>query len=270
MFRRYRSLLMKQKTLPRRAFDLMHRETKAMMKNSASCLAALCATTILTTGAAWAANTTPVPTPPLKEAKATTEQATADKDFGKFSVDGASAFSDITLTRRAIFEGRTDDAKKYVALAEAGFNKAKGDDSVYTKAEGDLKPPAKADTEKAATNTTTPPPDKGAPIAWVPVDGSITIAEDITESAPKKAAVGDANKSLQTGDRDAALKKLKVAGIEVAVVMAVMPIEATIEKVHQAVVMIDAGKYYEGSQELRLAQEGERFDAVGNLGTPKE
>jgi hypothetical protein len=248
----------------------MHQEIKAMVKNATSLIAALCATTILTTGAAWAANAIPVPAPPVKEAKATTDQMAADKDFGKFSTDGASAFSDITLTRRAIFEGRTDDAKKYVALAEAGFNKAQGDDTVYTKAEADLKPPAKADTEKAATNATTPPPDKGAPIAWLPVDGSITIAEDISGNALKTAAVGDANKSLQTGDRDTAMKKLKIAGIEVAVVLAVMPVETTIEKVHQAAVMIDAGKYYEGSQELRLAQAGERFDAIGSLGTPKE
>jgi hypothetical protein len=34
--------------------------------------------------------------------------------------------------------------------------------------------------------------------------------------------------------------------------------------------MIDAGKYYEGSQELRLAEAGERYDAIGNLGIPKE
>jgi hypothetical protein len=256
--------------LQRWASDPMHREIKAMVKNTASLLAALCATTIMATGAAWAANTTAVPTPPVKLANATTDQTSADKDFGKFSADGASAFSDITMTRRAIFEGRTDDAKKYVALAEAGFNKAKSDDTVYTKAEADLKGPPKAKTETAATDTTTPPPDKGTPIAWVPVDGSITIAEDISGNAPKTAAVGDANKSLQTGDRDAAMKKLKVAGVEVAIVLAVMPVATTIEKVHQAAVMIDAGKYYEGSQELRLAQAGERFDAIGDLGTPKE
>jgi len=262
--------LIRRKPPERWAFDLMRREIKVMLKNGAPFLAALCATTILTTGAAWAADSTPAPTPPVKEERATTEQMAADKDFAKFSLDGASALADVTMTRRAIFEGHTDDAKKYVALAEAGFNKAKDDNAVYTKAEGDLKPPAKADTEKAATNATTPPPDKGAPIAWVPVDGSITIAEDITGSAPKKAAVDDANKSLQTGDRNAALKKLRVAGIEVSVVMAVLPIESTIERVHQAAVLIDAGKYYEGSQELRLAQEGERFDMVRDLGTPKE
>ena len=53
-------------------------------------------------------------------------------------------------------------------------------------------------------------------------------------------------------------------------VLAVMPIDTTIDKVHKAAELIDAGKYYEGGQELRMAQADERFNMVGNLGTPKE
>jgi len=242
-----------------------------MVKNGTSLFATLFATTFLTSGSVWAANAAPGSTAPVKEAAAMTEQAAVDKDVGKISADGATAFANIMLTRRAIFEGRTDDAKKYVALAESGFNKAKGEDTVYNKAEAELKlTDGNADSVKAATEATTPPPDKGAPIAWVPVDASITIAEDITGNAAKTAAVGDADKALQTGDHDAAIKTLKVAGIEVAIVLAVMPLEATIDKVHKAAVMIDSGKYYEGSQELRLAESGERFDAIDTVGTPKK
>jgi hypothetical protein len=237
-----------------------------MAKSGKFLLAALCATTILTTGAAWAANTALT-----KEANATPQRAAADKDLTKFSVDGANGFEAMALTRRAIFEGRTDDAKKFVALADADFNKAKADDTVYTKAEADLKPPpAKGAAAPAAAASAATDIKMKAPIAWVPIDGSISIAEDITGNATKTAAVGEANKSLQSGDRDAAMKKLKVAGIEVAVVLAVMPVDMTIDKVHQASALIDAGKYYEGSQELRLAQANERFDMIGNLGTPKE
>ena len=240
-----------------------------MLKYGTSTLAALCATTILTSGCVWAADATPAA--PVKEAVVTTQQTMADKDLGKVSADGSAGFANINLTRRAIFEGRTDDAKKYVALAESSFDKAKDDHTVYNKAEASLKlSDGKAGTGKTDTAATTPPPDEGAPIAWVPVDASISIAEDITGNAAKTAAVGDANKSLQTGDRDAAVQKLKVAGIEIAVVLAVMPIEKTIDKVHKAAALIDSGKYYEGSQELRLAEAGERFDVVGNLGTPKE
>jgi hypothetical protein len=227
-------------------------------------IAALCATTILTTGAAWAANTTPT-----KEANATPQVAAADKDLAKFSADGANGFEAMMLTRRAI--GRTEDAKKFVALADTDFTKAKADDTVYTKAEADLKPPpAKVSAEPTPAPSAATEAKMKAPVAWVPIDGSINIVEDITGNSAKTAAVGEANKSLQSGDRDAAVKKLKVAGVEVAIVLAVMPIDMTIDKVHQAAVMIDAGKYYEGSQELRLAQANERFDMIGNMGTPKE
>jgi hypothetical protein len=38
-----------------------------------------------------------------------------------------------------------------------------------------------------------------------------------------------------------------------------MPLEQTINKVHQAAGLINDGKYYEASQELRQAQDGLRF-----------
>jgi hypothetical protein len=63
------------------------------------------------------------------------------------------------------------------------------------------------------------------------------------------------------------VQKLKVAGIEVAIVLAVMPIDMTVDKVHKAAQLIDAGKSYEGCQELRKApQADERFDMIGNIG----
>ncbi len=242
-----------------------------MVRSSKAFLVALGATTILTTGAVWAADTAP-----MKEANATPQSATANNDLAKFSADGASAFEDISLTRRALFEGRTDDAKKFVALADSGFNKAKTDNTVYTKAEADLKAPSPKEgaaktspSAEAAPDATTAAETK-KPIAWVPIDGSITVAEDITGDPAKKAAVADANSNLQKGDRDGAMQKLKVDGIEVAVVLAVMPIDMTIDKVHKAAELIDAGKYYEGGQELRMAQADERFDMIGNIGTPKE
>jgi len=241
-----------------------------MAKTRNAFLVALGATTILSASAVWAAETAP-----MKEANATPQQASADKDFVKFSADGAAAFDNILLTRRALYEGRTDDAKKFVALADAGFNKAKADNTVYTKAEADLKAPtAKADTAKPSPSADAAPDTaatmESKPIAWVPIDGSITIAEDITGDAAKTAAAGDANTSLQKGDREGAVQKLKVAGIEVAIVLAVMPIDKTIDKVHKAAELIDAGKYYEGGQELRMALADERFDMVDNMGTPKK
>ena len=237
-----------------------------MSKTRKNLIFAVGAATLWTTGAALAADTA------IKSAPATATQRAVDKDLTKLSLDGATAFENVSLARRALYEGRTDDAKKFVGLADAGFSKAKSDDTVYTKAEADLKPPATktvAETGRAAAEETQGS-DKTKPVAWAPIDGSITIIEDITGDKTKTAAVADANESLKKGDRTGAAQKLKVAGIEVAVTLAVIPIDATIAKVHKAAGLIDAGKYYEGGQELRMAEAGERFDTIGNLGTPKE
>ena len=108
------------------------------------------------------------------------------------------------------------------------------------------------------------------PIAWLPVDGSIMIDEDFKASASKTAAVADANKSLKGGDRKGALEKLKLADMKVVVVVAVLPVEQTITQVNQAVTMINDGKYYEASQELRQVQASERFDMVDDVATPSK
>ncbi len=126
----------------------------------------------------------------------------ADNDLAKFSADGASAFEDISLTRRALFEGRADDAKKFVALADSGFNKAMTDNTVCTEAEADLKAPSPKQVAAKTSPSAEAAPDaataaeKKKPIAWVPIDGSITVAETITGDPAKKVAVADANSPL--------------------------------------------------------------------------
>jgi len=234
-----------------------------MANNRNIIVAALTATTIMTGGVAWAADQ---PKP----------QTSADKDFGKLSADGASALQEIKLARLAIFDGRIDEAKKYVNAADAAFTKAKSDETVFTKAEADLKPPtgkaAPAEKRAAATTPTDSkqPDQTKVPVAWLPVDGSINIDEDYTANPAKTAAIAEADKSLKNGDHKGAMEKLKLADITVAVTLAVVPLEQTTSDVHQASILINDGKYYEASQMLRHAQESERFEAIGDLGTPKE
>ncbi len=226
-----------------------------MVHNQKAFIAALAAAILLTAGAAWAAD----------PQKTTPQQTSADKDFARVSTDGASAFQNMTLTRIAIFDGRIDDAKKYVNLADAAMGKAKTDDAVFTKAEADLKPPTGKDAPANKNITAAAPADNKQadqmkkPITWLPVDGSITINEDYTAKPAKTAAVADANKSLKSGDRKGAMEKLKLADLNVELTLAVMPLEQTINEVHQAVGLINDGKYYEASQELRQAQDGLRF-----------
>ena len=74
------------------------------------------------------------------------------------------------------------------------------------------------------------------------------------------------NKSLKRGDRRGAIEKLKLADMNIDVTLAVVPLEQTIKYVHQAANLINDGKYYEASQELRQAQDNERFDATNIAG----
>jgi YfdX protein len=249
-----------------------------MTTNKQAFIATLLATTLFTAGAAWAAS----PQTPDQQ-KATPQQTAADKDFAKVSSEGFRAFQDMTLTRLAIFDGRVDDAKKFVKEADTALGKAKTDEAVFTKAEADLKPPAST-TEPAsrpiapATNSANgavPAGDKQAdqmkkPIAWLPVDGAITINEDFAANPVKKAAVADANKSLKSGDRKAAMEKLKLADLSIDVAVAVIPLEQTITSVRQATDLINSGKYYEASQVLRQAQDSQRFDAADISSTPSK
>ena len=254
-----------------------------MVNNKKTFIAALMATTLFTAGAAWAAGQHMA-----DQQKSTPQQTAADKDFGKLSADGSRAFEDLTLTRLAIYDGRIADAKKYVNEADTAFGKAKTDEAVFTKAQADLKTPTSKDAS-ANKNLSGAAPmtnvegekiagapngmlnemaDQKKPIAWLPIDGAITINEDYTANPAKTAAVADANKSLKSGDRKSAMEKLKLADMNVDVTLAIIPLEQTIKYARQAAGLIDENKYYEASQVLRQAQDNLRFDVANISGVP--
>jgi hypothetical protein len=81
-------------------------------------------------------------------------------------------------------------------------------------------------------------------------------------------AVAEANKNLKSGDRTKAMETLKLADMDIDVTLAVVPLEQTIDNVHQAAGLINDGKYYEASQLLRQAQDSERFDVTSITAKP--
>ena len=254
-----------------------------------SVMVAVAATTMLTGGYAFAANDQ-APTNPAPS----TQDKAVDKDAGKLSVDGAQGFRDVALARLAIFDGKTADAKKFVDAADAAFGKAKTDRTVFVKAESALMPPdTQSDNGNAAakgasnavpsSQANAAPPagsanngapkgiqnaDTATPKAWLPVDGEISVNEDFSANPTKAAAVSDANKSLAKGDRKGAMEKLKLAQVDLDYVLAVVPLNQTINDVHQAATLVDGGKFYEASQQLRQVQDSTRYDMVDVVGTP--
>ncbi|MCJ2089562.1 YfdX family protein, partial [Methylobacterium sp. E-005] len=196
------------------------------MSYNRSIVIALVAATALG-GAAFAAEQAAAP-------HETPAQKAADADAGKLSKDGAQAFQDLQLTRLAIFEANPAQAKDMIGRAQAAFAKAKTDDTVFMKAEADLKSPADMAGQKGMASSATAQPaatdDKPSsnqsknPVAWVPVDAQLTLGDEFVATPEKASAVTEANKNLAQGDQKGAMEKLKLAHVDVNFTMAVLPL----------------------------------------------
>jgi len=199
-------------------------------------------------------------------------QKAVDQDVGKLSKDGAQAFRDLQMTRLAIFEANPSQAKDMIAKAQAAFQKAKTDDSVFNKAEADLKAPADMAGGKPAPSGTahTNKAPSNEQVAWVPVDAQLTLGDDFVATPEKASAVTEANKNLSQGDQKGALDKLKLAHVDVNFTMAVLPLDKTVTDVNQAATLIEQGKYYEANAVLKSAQDRVRFDVIDAVALPQK
>jgi len=220
---------------------------------------ALAATTMLTSAALAAEQTGKASATEAVKPSAATQ--TANQDFGKLSADGFKAFRDVRLARLAIFDGQTDQAKKFIDEARTAIAKAKADHTAYVKDEASLKPPAGMSQKTAPNGTDKSAPSK-TPTAWLPVDGGLTLGEDFVATPTKAAGVAKANEQLKKGDHKQAMETLKLSEINVAFVMDVAPLDKTVNGIDNAAQLIDSGKYYEGNEALRGVEDGVRFDVA--------
>ena len=222
------------------------------MKVSKGIAAALLGTTLLA-GVVYAQQT---PSAPAQATAPAAQQKEAARDFAKMSADGALAFRALHLARVAIFDADPVAAKKLIADARAALAKAKTDSTAFQKAEADFKMPQGAKGAAAAGAAST------QPVAWLPIDGQLTLDEDFVATPAKAAAVADANKSLEKGNRAEAIEKLRVADVKVMFAMALAPLDKTMADVDQAAKFLDEGKYYEANAVMKKAEEGVRYDAI--------
>jgi hypothetical protein len=215
------------------------------------------ATTALVSSMAFAAEQPTKPIPTEQSAKSISSEQAAEQDFGKLSADGLKAFRDVRMTRLAIFDARPNDAKKYVDEAQAALEKARMDKAAFKKAESALRPPAgvaQPGGDKAAADT--------SPTTWLPVNGALTLSEDLVATPDKAAGLAKANEQLKKGDHKQAMEALKASNIDVTFVMEVAPLDKTITGVASAAQLIQAGKYYEANQALKGVEDGLRFDVA--------
>jgi hypothetical protein len=120
---------------------------------------------------------------------------------------------------------------------------------------------AKPAADKAAPSTT--------PIAWIPVDGSLTLDEDYTATPDKAKGVATANEKLTKGQSKEAMEALKLAQINAIFVTALAPMDSTITGIDKAAQLVDSGQYYQANQALKGVEDGIRFDAIDMTDAPK-
>ena len=233
------------------------------MKISRGIVAALLGTTMLA-GAVAAQQTPAAPAPAsTTPSTATTQQkAEAARDFMKLSADGAIAFRSLHMARLAIFEADPVAAKKMLADARAALAKAKVDSTAFTKAEAELKAPKGMEAAPSAA--------AGPAVAWLPIDGQLTLGEDFVATPAKAAAVAEANKHLEKGQRTEAIEKLRLADVNVAFTMALAPLDRTMTDVDMAAKLLDEGKYYEANAAMKKAEDGVRYDSVAIVAVPQK
>ncbi|WP_165825142.1 YfdX family protein [Rhodopseudomonas palustris] len=186
-------------------------------------------------------------------------QATA-QDFSKLSRDGFNAFQDIREARLALFNGKPEAARKDVNKAMESLEKSKTDDSVFLKAESEMKlsAPSASASQQSASQTTA----STKPVKWLPINGTITVQEDYSAVPAKVAALKTANSQLKAGKQKEALDTLKMNDVNVAVSLESAPIDATLKGVDQASKLLDAGKYYEANGALMQVENGVRYSVV--------
>jgi hypothetical protein len=198
-------------------------------------------------------------------------QKTANSDFGKVSRDGAKAFDDIDLARLAIFNGQTAKAQQDVQQAEAMLTKAKSDETVFTKAESELKVPA-GTAQRGPANAT----PKTEQIAWLPVSGMMVTDEDYIADKAKGAGVAQADAEadaqadaqVKQGDTKHALETLKLHDVDVSFVEQVAPLDATLKGVEQAANLMEQGHYFAANQALKTVDDGVRIDEQDYVAAP--
>jgi hypothetical protein len=230
------------------------------MKHISIALAAIMASAMVTAGsaAAIAATDDAVPKPAVRTAKV------ADKDFGRLSRDGASAFDDVHLARMAIYDGQTNEAAELIADAQTSLGKAGSDDTAFTKAESELNTPS-----GKMSGPQTGHPKNTTPVAWIPVDGEVELGETFVSTPKNAAAVVTARKSLEKGDTAKSLEAIKLAAVDVDYTMAIIPLEASISEVSKANGLMDNHDYYGASQALRQVELGIRYDETDDVANVK-
>lgn len=181
--------------------------------------------------------------------------STAAQDFGQLSVDGNIAFEELSLARRAIFDGDLEGAKNLIAEAQKALTRASADNTAFRKAQTELM------LGKAHQQPVRPAPHGGPELAWLPIDGELVLDEAVQATSEKIAGLDAANRHLRAGDVHRASDVLRLVGIDADYIVAAVPLEATRQNIQKAMRLIKSNPY-KANEALRVIEDSVRYASV--------
>lgn len=219
--------------------------------NKKQLLAAAIAATLSTgmiasvTTTVFAADDKPAATETSTNVNATNKEA--DKDFVKVSEDATTTMRDVHGARLAIFNGETERAQTYVDAAVTRIGSAV------------------EDADKYALDTKTPKADD----SYVPFDANLTVLNTFEPTADKEKHIAKANEHLHKGEKQEAVKALKLAEIDVAVTTSTVPVKFAKEHIDRAAKFVAEHKYYEANLALKAVDDSVLVETYAIDDVPK-
>ncbi|MCD4726048.1 MAG: YfdX family protein [Pirellulales bacterium] len=173
------------------------------------------------------------------------------------SQDGFAAMQAVRAARVAIFNGEPNVTTQMLNKAKNGLYAVTKNASPFTpfsKTTGGGQPV----TGKTQTAHT----------VWIPIDGSVALAETYVPSPEKAGHINKANKFFKNGQSKEAINELWLGEIDVTYTCVLMPLEATIKCVTEATRLANEHKYYEANLALKAAEDGLIVDSTSLIGMP--
>lgn len=207
------------------------------------------------TPAAASSDAAKVTAAPANTEQANTEQTSkaktnTEKQQLLLSSDEAyQALRDVQAARLAIFNGKPDIADKQITAASEKFKTA------ATHAEG-----LSIDTAKAKSNDD----------SYIPVDISMSLAEGFVATEAKAEKIKQANEHIAKGDEKKAAEVLKLAEIDITVVAALLPIDASVRHVNAAIDLMAKKQYYEANLALKAIEDSMLIESFGIDSVPAQ
>ena len=252
----------------------------ALLASTALPLGAFAQTTG-STGSNAAPMTKPSTASPEAAAKPSVDQT--DQGALPFDVsrDAALGLREVQFARMALMQGDGASASKLVADAQARFKAAETQTVMVNPADMQSGAGANASSgtqsAKPATGTEMASADHGkaGEQAYFPVGAQVALAESFSEQNPSKTGAASTQPKTGTAQQTAsnsastAPESLKLNELDVAVVVALLPQQSTVDTLAKVAQLIKDQKLPEAATQLASIEQGVIVRGVEAVGTPK-